>query len=61
MVIEAGVSESLSKLRNEANWWFNQSNGLVRIVLVISINSTQRKITTQRWQWQLLPPTFEKT
>ena len=54
MVIEAGVSESLPKLRNDANWWFNHSNGAVRIVLVISVNKARKEPIVEKWQ--LLPP-----
>lgn len=54
MVIETGVSESLPRLRNDANWWFNYSNGLVRIVLVISVNKVLKELIIEKWQ--LLPP-----
>lgn len=54
MVIETGVSESLPKLRNDADWWFNNSNGAVRIVLVISVNKTRKELIVEKWQ--LLPP-----
>ena len=53
MVTETGVSESLPKLRNDANWWFNHSNGAVRIVLVISVNKAQKGLIVEKWQ--LLP------
>ncbi|CAG8890540.1 unnamed protein product [Penicillium egyptiacum] len=47
-VIEAGVSESLSRLREDARGWFVISEGQVRIVIIISIKSTN--ITFERWQ-----------
>ena len=54
LVIETGVSESLPKLRNDANWWFNYSNGTVRIVLVIAVNKDRKEVVIEKWQ--LLPP-----
>ncbi|OJJ45796.1 hypothetical protein ASPZODRAFT_528370 [Penicilliopsis zonata CBS 506.65] len=55
LVFETGVSESLSRLRNDARWWFNNSKGAVRIVLVISIKrSGNKEVTIEKWQ--LLPP-----
>ncbi|KAF9893089.1 hypothetical protein FE257_012500 [Aspergillus nanangensis] len=54
LVIETGVSESLSHLQEDARWWFENSMGETRIVLVISINRTRRSIIIQKWQ--LAPP-----
>ncbi|OQE22815.1 hypothetical protein PENFLA_c012G09152 [Penicillium flavigenum] len=47
-VIEAGVSQSISRLREDARRWFVISEGLVRIVIIISIKSTN--ITFEKWQ-----------
>ncbi|KAJ5554915.1 hypothetical protein N7461_003385 [Penicillium sp. DV-2018c] len=47
-VIEAGVSESISRLREDARRWFIISEGLVRIVIIVSIKSSQ--VTFERWQ-----------
>ncbi|KAL5357660.1 hypothetical protein BJX96DRAFT_163225 [Aspergillus floccosus] len=44
-VIEAGVSESMPRLRADAAWWFSNSNGDVRLVLLIKVD-TQRRVTT---------------
>ncbi|OJJ31599.1 hypothetical protein ASPWEDRAFT_176664 [Aspergillus wentii DTO 134E9] len=54
LVIETGISESLPRLRNDANWWFNNSSGAVRIVLVIAVSKARKEITIEKWQ--LLPP-----
>lgn len=35
-VIEAGVMESLARLREDATWWFANSQGMVRIVLLLA-------------------------
>jgi hypothetical protein len=51
LVIETGLSESLSQLRAEAAKWFVESNGDVRIVLVISMNASRVNIE----KWQLAP------
>lgn len=55
LVIETGVSESLSKLREDARWWFNNSDGDVRIVLILSIKKRGRTVLLEKWQ--LAPPT----
>lgn len=48
-VIEVGVSESISRLREDARRWFVISEeGLVRIIIIISIKSTN--ITFDKWQ-----------
>ena len=54
LVIETGVSESLAKLREDVKWWFNNSNGEVRIVLILSIKKRTRTVLLERWQ--LAPP-----
>ncbi|KAJ5804463.1 uncharacterized protein N7518_000766 [Penicillium psychrosexuale] len=51
-VIETGVSESLPRLREDAKRWFIISQGLVRIVILISIKATE--VTFEKWQ--LAPP-----
>ncbi|KAJ5682071.1 uncharacterized protein N7477_002011 [Penicillium maclennaniae] len=51
-VIETGVSESLPRLREDAKWWFNNSGGEVRIVLVIGIRRTKVEFEL----WELAPP-----
>lgn len=48
LVIETGVSESLNRLREDARKWFIDSEGAVRIVLVISIKPTE--VTFEKWQ-----------
>ncbi|OJJ46425.1 hypothetical protein ASPZODRAFT_16191 [Penicilliopsis zonata CBS 506.65] len=50
MVLESGVSESLSKLHEDARWWFENSNGQVRIVIVMSVRRTSRTILLEKWQ-----------
>ena len=50
LVIETGVTESLPKLEEDVQWWFQNSNGDVQIVLVLSINKSQRTALLQKWQ-----------
>lgn len=50
LVIGSGVAESLARLHEEAKWWFAQSIGLVRIVLVFQISKAKRVILLQKWQ-----------
>lgn len=52
LVVETGVSESRPRLLEDVKTWFNESRGLVRIVITIKIlrHSVELK------KWQLLPP-----
>ncbi|PKY05746.1 hypothetical protein P168DRAFT_289185 [Aspergillus campestris IBT 28561] len=54
VAIETGVAESLARLQQDARWWFENSLGATRIVLVLSINRTGHRIIIQKWQ--LAPP-----
>jgi len=49
-VLEIGLSESLRKLRNDANWWLSNSRGEVNIVLIIHINRGSRTILIEKWE-----------
>jgi len=53
LVIECGVSESINRLRVDSNWWFANSEGQVKTVLLISISEKDRKILIE--QWEMLP------
>ncbi|CAI7565283.1 unnamed protein product [Penicillium viridicatum] len=53
LVVETGVSESLPRLRQDAKKWFADSDGEVRIVILIA--SRAKRITFEKWQ--LAPPT----
>lgn len=56
LVIETGVSESLPKLRRDATWWFENSSGDTRIVLLVSIKVNTKQILFEKWQ--LAPPSL---
>jgi hypothetical protein len=54
LTIETGLSVSLSQLRWDARWWFSNSSGEVRIVLIISISKRKDRVFIEKWQ--LAPP-----
>ena len=50
LVFEVGVSESLRKLRNHAQWWLSNSGGLVKIVLIFHVNRRPKTILVEKWE-----------
>ncbi|KAJ5774540.1 hypothetical protein N7457_009436 [Penicillium paradoxum] len=38
VVVEVGVSESYQKLKADAEWWFTNSKGDVKLVIIVSVN-----------------------
>jgi len=50
LVVETGVSQSLSQLRVAANWWLCNSWGNVNIVLLFSIDEENREILIEQWE-----------
>jgi hypothetical protein len=55
LVFEAGLSESLRRLRTDAHWWLVNSAGDVKIVMVISIIPARKSLQIE--QWCMPPPT----
>src|ERR1700722_11501825 len=55
LVFEAGVSETLAKLRTDAQWWLNSPGGVVKIAIVISIVRRTKRLLIEKWCLQ--PPT----
>jgi hypothetical protein len=49
-VLEVGVSESLAMLRRDAAIWITNSDGRIRIVIVLSVNRRDRQILVERWE-----------
>jgi hypothetical protein len=49
LVIEAGLSETLAALRNDARWWLDNSGGEVKIVIIISIVPGDKSIRIEKW------------
>ncbi|KAE8407527.1 hypothetical protein BDV37DRAFT_240439 [Aspergillus pseudonomiae] len=51
LVVETGVSESYNKLKEDARWWFENSDGRVRIVILIIVKKNYMRFE----KWQLVP------
>lgn len=50
LVVEVGLSESTQRLRQDAHIWLDMSNESTNIVIVISLDTSSRLITFERWQ-----------
>ena len=50
LVVETGVTESLPRLRGDALWWFANSQGDTRMVLILSIRRATRTVLIEVWQ-----------
>ena len=49
LVIEAGLSESMPRLRQDAAWWIGNSLGRVPIVLVVEVARSARTMTIEKY------------
>lgn len=49
LVVEVGVSESLSQLRTDAQWWYSNSNQKTQLVVLISANPTTHDTDIEIW------------
>ncbi|PYI01623.1 hypothetical protein BO78DRAFT_273661, partial [Aspergillus sclerotiicarbonarius CBS 121057] len=49
LVIEAGLAESLPRLRVDAKWWIENSKGEVQIVLIIQIKKQARRVLIEKY------------
>ncbi|RMZ81791.1 hypothetical protein DV738_g2048, partial [Chaetothyriales sp. CBS 135597] len=61
LVIEAGWSESRSRLRVDARIWLENSGGEVKIVLLISPSRAARSIIIEKWESTPLPDSRPRT
>ena len=50
IVFEAGLSESLSRLRLDANWWLTESRGDVKTVIIISVKPAKPILHIEKWE-----------
>ena len=50
IVFESGLSEPLSQLRLDAEWWLTKSRGAVKIVIIISINRATQALQVEKWE-----------
>ena len=55
LVFECGVSESKRRLRAEASWWLQNSQGEVKIVLILIASEGDRKIKLEQWEMDTGP------
>jgi hypothetical protein len=55
IVIESGWSQSLTKLREDARRWLENSRGAIKIVLLISIGRTARTMIIEKWEHRPVP------
>lgn len=47
IIVETGNSESLQRLRNIANLWISHSDGMVKVVVLLSVD--RRRIAIEKW------------
>ena len=50
LVIEAGWTQTLEKLRQKAEWWFAKSRGDVKIVLLVKSSPRSNHIRIEKWK-----------
>ena len=55
IVLESGWSESLTKLRQDAHRWLENSREDVKIVLLFSIGRTARTMIIEKWENRPVP------
>jgi hypothetical protein len=55
IVIEAGLSESVRRLRADARWWLTHSGDQVNIIILIKIVRERKSLQIE--QWCMSPPT----
>jgi len=58
VVIECGVSQSRERLEVDANWWFENSGGQVKIVFLISFSEQKKEIHFQQWELDTVPDSY---
>lgn len=56
LVIEVGVSETIRQLHRDAVWWFQQHSE-VKYVLLMSLDTTKKNITIEKWERAHQPDT----
>lgn len=61
IVFESGLSESLDRLRTDAEWWLIESRGQVKIALLISVKAALSAIRIEKWELGLAHPPMTQT
>jgi hypothetical protein len=49
IVFECGLSESLANLRDDARWWLTDSQGAVKIVVIVLVSEKTMKLQVEKW------------
>ncbi|OQE25509.1 hypothetical protein PENSTE_c006G01194 [Penicillium steckii] len=50
MILEVGLSESMAKLRRDAQMWTDPNRGGINIAMMLKIDQ-RHKITIEMWTW----------
>jgi hypothetical protein len=50
LILEVGASETLHHHRKDAHWWLANSQGAVKIVLLINIDKRLRTLRIEKWE-----------
>lgn len=50
IVIECGLSESLKRLKVDAKWWLENSEGAVGTVILITVSREERSVCLEKWE-----------
>ena len=53
LMIECGLSQSLADLRAAANWWLSNTQGQVRVVVVVSADLQNKGVFLEIWKMVL--------
>ena len=56
LVLEVGLSETLARLHIDMKWWFSNSGGQVKIVIIASIHRNEPQIVVEKWELQRRRP-----
>ncbi|KIH86394.1 hypothetical protein SPBR_08898 [Sporothrix brasiliensis 5110] len=56
LVIEAGVSQTLSSLKTKARWWFTASNFHMKVVVLVKLLVATSAIEIEQWGAELSGP-----
>jgi len=55
LVFECGVSESLQRLRVDARWWLENSEGEVGTVVLVTVSKEERSLHVEQWELADMP------
>jgi hypothetical protein len=59
IVLKSGLSEPLRRLKCDARWWLENSEGEVKIIVIISIEPADKRLQIEKWE--LAPPYGNRT